>query len=72
MLSSAAVRLLVTVLAGAAGSLASAADLRGFYGAALAAYKWNAAGNCWEYASPSRRLCLEAGNNSAVITITDK
>jgi hypothetical protein len=51
---------------------ASAADLRGFYGAALAAYKWNAAGNCWEYASPSRRLCLEAGNNSAVITITDK
>ena len=51
---------------------ASAADLRGFYAAALTAYKWNAAGNCWEYNSPSRRLCLDASANSAVITITDK
>jgi imidazolonepropionase-like amidohydrolase len=51
---------------------ASAADIRGFYAEALAAYKWNAAGNCWEKESPSRKLCLEAGKNSAVITITDK
>jgi hypothetical protein len=51
---------------------ASAADLRGFYVAALAAYKWTPAGNCWEKDSPSRRLCIDAGNNSAVITITDK
>jgi hypothetical protein len=51
---------------------ASAADLRGFYAEALAAYKWNTAGNCWEKESPARRLCLDAGANSAVITITDK
>src|SRR5262249_4985064 len=51
---------------------ASAADIRGFYSEALLAYKWSAAGNCWEKESPSRRLCIDAGNNSAVITINDK
>jgi len=51
---------------------ASAADLKAFYASALEAYKWRAAGACWEKDSPARRLCVEASRNLAVITITDK
>ncbi len=55
---------------------ASAAELRGFYAAALPKYSWRAAGNCWEREHPSSKktetLCLEASNNSAVIQISEK
>jgi len=52
---------------------ASAADLKDFYSKILTTqYHWTAAGNCWEKESPARRLCLEAANNSAVITVTEK
>jgi imidazolonepropionase-like amidohydrolase len=51
---------------------ASAADLKDFYAKLLAVYKWTPAGNCWEKESPGRRLCVEAANNSANITVTEK
>jgi imidazolonepropionase-like amidohydrolase len=51
---------------------ASAADLKDFYAKLLAVYKWSPAGNCWEKETPSRRLCVETGNNSAVVTVTEK
>jgi imidazolonepropionase-like amidohydrolase len=55
---------------------ASAAQFRDFYKDALPKYGWKAAGNCWERDHPSSKknetLCLEAGNNSAVIQITEK
>jgi imidazolonepropionase-like amidohydrolase len=51
---------------------ASAADLRDFYVKVLPHYKWTAAGNCWEKDSPSRRVCVDASNNSAVVTVKEK
>jgi len=52
----------------------SAADWRGFYGAALPA--WKAAGNCWERQHPVNKktetLCVEPAGNSAVVQITEK
>jgi imidazolonepropionase-like amidohydrolase len=51
---------------------ASAADLKDFYAKLLPVYKWTAAGNCWEKETPSRRVCVEAGNNSAVVTVKEK
>ncbi len=55
---------------------ASAADLREFYSKALPAYKWSAAGNCWQRQHPASNkaetLCVEPANNSAVIQITEK
>ncbi|PYR69108.1 MAG: hypothetical protein DMG20_08100, partial [Acidobacteria bacterium] len=55
---------------------ASAADLRKFYSEALPAYKWSAAGNCWQRQHPASNkaetLCVEPANNSAVIQITEK
>ena len=55
---------------------ASAADLREFYSEALPAYKWSAAGNCWQRQHPASNkaetLCVEPANNSAVIQITEK
>jgi len=51
---------------------ASAADLRDFYAKLLPVYKWTAAGNCWEKQTPSRRVCVEASNNLAVVTVTEK
>jgi imidazolonepropionase-like amidohydrolase len=51
---------------------ASAADLRDFYAKLLQVYKWKEAGKCWERETPSRRLCLEASNNQAVVTVTEK
>ena len=53
----------------------SAAQLRAFYAAALPAYNWKPAGGCWEKESASKKtetLCVEASNNSAVITVTEK
>src|SRR5207249_1024601 len=50
---------------------ATAGELRDFYAKALPAYKWSAAGNCWQREHPSNHksetLCVEASNNSAVI-----
>src|SRR2546422_3174127 len=47
---------------------ASAADLRDFYSKALPAYKWSAAGNCWQRQHPASNkaetLCVEPANNS--------
>ena len=55
---------------------ASAAELREFYAKALPAYKWSAAGSCWQRPHPASNkaetLCLEPANNSAVIQITEK
>src|SRR5207244_2825707 len=55
---------------------ASAADLRDFYSKARPAYKWSAAGNCWQRQHPASNkaetLCVEPANNSAVIQITEK
>jgi hypothetical protein len=55
---------------------ATGPELRQFYAAALPKYSWKAAGNCWEREHPSSKksetLCIEASNNSAVITITEK
>jgi hypothetical protein len=51
---------------------ASAADLRDFYVKVLPHYHWTAAGNCWEKDSPSRRVCVEAANNSAIVTVKEK
>jgi hypothetical protein len=51
---------------------ASAADLRDFYVKVLPHYKWTAAGNCWEKETPSRRVCVEAANNSVVLTVKEK
>ena len=55
---------------------ASAAELREFYTKALPAYRWSAAGNCWQRQHPasnkSETLCVESANNSAVIQITEK
>src|SRR5262245_5635980 len=51
---------------------ASAADLKDFYAKLLPVYKWTAAGNCWEKQTPSRRVCVEASNNLAVVTVTEK
>jgi hypothetical protein len=50
--------------------------LRAFYASALTAYKWSAAGNCWQRQHPASNkgetLCVEASNNGAVIQITEK
>jgi imidazolonepropionase-like amidohydrolase len=52
---------------------ASAADLKDFYSKVLTGpYHWTAAGNCWEKDAPARRLCVDASNNSATITVTEK
>ena len=55
---------------------AAGPELRQFYAAALPKYSWRAAGNCWEREHPSSKksetLCIDASNNSAVITITEK
>jgi imidazolonepropionase-like amidohydrolase len=55
---------------------ASAAELREFYARALPTYKWTAAGNCWAKEHPNshkpQTLCIDAGNNSAVIQISEK
>ena len=55
---------------------ASAAELRKFYAEALPAYKWSAAGTCWQRQHPASNkaetLCVEPANNSAVIQITEK
>jgi imidazolonepropionase-like amidohydrolase len=51
---------------------ASAADLRDFYVKVLPHYKWTAAGNCWEKEAPSRRVCVDASNNLAVVTVKEK
>ncbi len=55
---------------------ASAAELRDFYAKALPAYRWNAAGNCWQRQHPTSNkaetLCVEPANNSAVIQINEK
>lgn len=51
---------------------ASAADLRDFYAKVLPRYKWTAAGNCWDHEGPSRHVCVDAGANSATVTVTEK
>jgi hypothetical protein len=55
---------------------ASAAELREFYSKALPTYKWSAAGNCWQRQHPvsnkGEMLCVDSGNNSAAIQITEK
>jgi len=55
---------------------ASAAELREFYSKALPAYKWSAAGNCWQRQHPasnkSETLCVDSSNNAAAIQITEK
>ena len=55
---------------------ATGAELRDFYSKVLPAYKWSAAGNCWQRQHPasnkSETLCLESSNNAAVIQITEK
>jgi hypothetical protein len=51
---------------------ASAADLRDFYAKVLPHYKWTAAGSCWDHEGPSRHVCVDAGANSAAVTVTEK
>jgi hypothetical protein len=55
---------------------ATGAELRDFYSKALPAYKWSAAGNCWQRQHPSSNkgetLCVESSNNAATIQITEK
>lgn len=49
----------------------SAADLREFYEKILTGpYHWTVAGNCFE--KGSKRMCVETGNGSATVTVTDK
>src|SRR5581483_2665493 len=50
----------------------SAADLKDFYEKLLPRYKFQPAGSCWEHEGPARRACVDAGNNTATITVTEK
>src|SRR5262249_24695008 len=55
---------------------ASAEEIKDFYAKALAKYGWQAAGGCWEKTSIVNKkvnsLCLQASNNAAVLTLTEK
>jgi imidazolonepropionase-like amidohydrolase len=52
-------------------SKASGADWKDFYAKVLTnGYHWTSAGNCFE--KGTKKLCVEASNGSATVTVTDK